>query len=51
MTDNQQEQIDMARQELAEGARRDDVYHSLVRYAAQNGLDRYTLWQAVQEVR
>lgn len=34
---------------LREGMARDDVYHAIVRYAAQNKLDRYELWRQVQE--
>ena len=39
--------IQEARRALRSGAKRDDVYHGIVRYAAQHKLDRYSLWQAV----
>lgn len=41
--------VDRARAALAAGARRDDVYHEVVRFAAINKLDRYGLWQRVVE--
>lgn len=41
--------VEAARAALAAGAKRDDVYHGIVRYAAQNKLDRYGLWQRVVE--
>lgn len=39
--------VGLARTALERGVPRDDVYHSVVRHAAQNGLDRYVLWQEV----
>lgn len=40
-------QVRTARAALEVGANRDDVYHAIVRYAAQTKQDRYKLWQQV----
>lgn len=42
-----EEIIRRARAALVAGARRDDVYHEVVRFAVRNQLDRYAMWQAV----
>lgn len=42
--------VGKARAALVAGAKRDDVYHELVRQAARFGFNRYQLWNQVQEV-
>lgn len=46
---DQQAVIESHRLALRTGDSRDDVYHSIVRYAAQHKLDRYELWFRVVE--
>lgn len=42
-----EETVRMARIMLGDGARRDDVYHYVVRSAARLKFDRYAAWVAV----
>lgn len=47
MRDETREYAEQASRALAAGAKRDDVFHATVRYAATHKLDRYELWQQV----